>query len=634
MTPEQIVIESKLTKLKIKDKDKNTAKEIFSFASFDDAERYLDLATKLRKTAHSRGLDLDSYRKLENETDKIKFIQRSLHSFDKIIFTDNKEERSVINSIKDTSFSLDDFLSLSEKKRTYKNLIKENKLNFDDLMSDLKTSILEKDNRGFQISLEYQNDEIDKAVILSSANKLKRSIISKKYEFLINDETKEIFLESAKQGITKEQLRTSVAPKIAAMKSPEDFNALLGHVIGKNIDWTPEGIENKALKNGTDLIKDDNGIMYLEIDNFSDSQAFGSRMWCITRDNQFLQNYLYKDNTRIVFRLDTNLDIKEPDSYIAMLYQGDKLVEIYDKNDDVYKDEKDLFQKMKQVDIPNMSERSKHKKVMQIESMIKDPESDDVTNLTYLNLVDLKAFDILRFYDKHKDTDYYSFKNTDLYSSERNQLLLESYAKKFDSEQIEYILNSPQKESLSGQTEKTKHVLFKYAFEGCDNVEHLNYLLENFSVKEDDKNRYNQSVFNHIFSNPNKKIVKEFIDKSLNYNINLANVFSSEVNKNILEQNISLLLDYNPNFINESMESSNKRTFINICSNPNISTNTISMFLKSDSFEKEENKILQERFLNRIGRTSEKTALDQRFLDAIEQNQQKDIIKSKKRLKR
>lgn len=620
MNANELIIESKIKQLNIDKKDTDIARDILNTAGFDMGGQYLEYVTQLKKTAQLRYIDFNNAKEhFESEKTLIKFVQSALKSFDKIVNPDNKKERALIQNINNSEFPIDDYLLLSEKKKDYKQLIKQKDLDFNLQLENQRNAINNNDIRAFKITLELQNDDIEKAIIESNSNKLKRTVLSKKYQHLVNKETDEIFLEAAKQGITKEQMRESVSPKIAAMKNPQEFNELIGHVIGLNIVWDANALEKKAIENNTNVLKNEDGIIHLEIDNFSDSQTFGSRMWCITRDNEYLTDYLFKSNTRIVFQLDTNLDIKDKNAYVAMLYQGEKLNEVYDKNDTLYYSEDELFQKIKTIELPEMNESSKVKKIAQLEGIVTNGEDFNMTNQTYLNLVSLKAFDLLDFYEKNKDNGYYEWTQFNLYSSEQQQRKLEGLMPTFDKEQIEYIANSKSKELLSCSTEKTHDVLLNKGLKSAKDSKQIDYLLNRFSQNEDKSKTQYQSL-NGVLSNPNSEVVEHFLSKSIDYGINVGKVFSSKSNKQIPDDNIVALLNHNPNIIDESMELNNKVTFINLFSNNDRSEELMVETLKSKTFDKEEHLLLINKFSSRIEKTENKKEADISFSNAIQKS--------------
>lgn len=623
MNPIDILIDSKLSKLNL-DKDTSIlAKNVMNIYGVEDGYKYFKIAKKLSKTAKLRNIDIDTLHQCNTEKEIKSFIDSAMHSFDKIISTDNKNDRTLIKLLENTKLPLDDFCFITERKKDFRLLLKQRNIDFEKNMTLLKESIENNNLQAYKISIEYQNDDIEKSIIASNANKLKRSIISNKYKHLINQETEDIFIECSKQGVTKEQFRQSVAPKIAAMKNPEDFNELLGQVIGMNIDWDTGSLTKKAAKNETDVLSDNDGVVYLEINNFSDSQSFGSRMWCITREDDFLQTYLYASNSRVVFRLDTNKDIKDPESYIALLYKGTELNEVYDKNDKLFYEKDELFQKMKNINLPRQSENSKFKKIAQYNKIVKDADDFNMRNITYLTLLDLKAFDLLDFYEDNKDN-YYDWPQYNLYESESNEVFLKSHIPNFDKEQINYIFKSGSCEKLSGTTSKTKDVVFSEILRTTNDKELIDFVLTNMKEKTENKNSL--KILNSIFENKNSDVFNYFVKESKALNLDMSDIFSASVTKNIPDVNIQIAEKENSDFIKNVFLNNPKVSFINVFSSNERSPQCMASIMKNKIMKTESVQILKDKFENRIKKIDEnsRSENDKEYVKAMELSQKKE----------
>lgn len=648
MNPIDIIIESKINKLKLSEQQGELAKQVMRICGIEEGYKYFELATSLNKTATLRHIELKQISMIGlNDEEKIKhFVESAIKSFYKILKTDNKSDRQKIESLKHTDLPLDDFLFITEKKKDYKHLIKQKNIYFEEENKKLKNAIDNNNLRDYKISIEYQNDDIEKAIIASNGNKLKRSIISNKYRHLVNEETEEIFLECAKQGVTKEQFRNSVAPKIAAMKSASEFNELLGQVIGTNIEWNPEAFVEKAQSNDTEVIKNENGVVYLEVNNFSDSQAFGSRMWCITRANDYLEDYLFNMNTRIVFRLDTNKDIKDPEAYIAMLYKGTELNEVYDKNDTLYSEfynENNLFKRMKEIEIPRISDDSKTKKVAQYNKIVKNRSDFNMKNVTYLNLIDMKAFDLLDFYNENHDN-YYEWTQFDLYSSERTEEVLRNHIPLFDKEQIDYIIKSPLKEKLSSQTSKTNDVVIGEVLKHADSKEMIDFAFDKIAFYTGDlrKKEQNNRILQKVLENKNQKVLEYCLKEIMDKGYKPSEIFASFTNKSIPDNNIFTAIKIEDDFIKNAMNENNKRSFINIFSAQGRGQDLMEKVLSDSRMKEPDTLNLKEKFGKRINRLTEEEfekedketqEIMRNFLNAAKNTEDKNISKRKLKLK-
>lgn len=618
MNAKDVVIETKVSLLNLRNKDKKLASDIMYKVGFEIGFKYLSQATSLPKIADHKKIGLNQVKSvIDDEKELIKFITKSNASFSKIIDSSVKSDRLLIKDTIKKQLPVDDLISLIEKKKDFKALIKQKNINFDENIDNLKKAIEDGNRRAFDLAIEYQNDDIEKGRIESNANKLKRSIISGKYLHLVNDETNDIFLEAAKQGVTKEQMRTSVASKVAAIKNAHDFNDLLGDVIGLNIEWNPEALEQKAMQNNTDVISNENGVVMLEVDNFSDSQSFGSRMWCITRDDDHLQHYLYKDNTRIVFMLDTNLDIKDKKAYTALLYKGDSLNEVYDKNDKLLDDHTPFIN----LNLPPMSEKSCNKKYSEYKKKVYNKDDCRVNNLQLLTMIKIKAFDLAEHFVNNKDNGYYEWTQFDLYSGDTGESILRKMCESFDKEQLEFIRKMKHKELLSSEHYKTNDVILASSLKETNDKDHVDYILNTFIGEDISKEQY--CSLNEMLSNDNQNIVKHLVENSINHGIDLSNVLSAEANYNIPDSTINALIEYNPNIIEEAMLQNNKKTFINLFANNERSVDVMRECLESNAFKDENNKKILAMFTKRIERKGDDASqVDKRFLNSLEPKQE------------
>ena len=99
--------------------------------------------------------------------------------------------------------------------KDYKNLVKKENIVFENYFK----------NKGSLINnFESFNDNLQKVIIKSKANKLKRRIISKKYNYLCDKETESLFLEMAQMDFTKQELQDFIGKKLSAFHYSEELN--------------------------------------------------------------------------------------------------------------------------------------------------------------------------------------------------------------------------------------------------------------------------------------------------------------------------------------------------------------------------------------------------------------------------
>ena len=521
-----------------------------------------------------------------NSLQKIESINKSLFNMTNPA---KKEDNDIIKLLKKNNLKTDLYLRLIEKKKLNKNLIKSHKMDFSEETKKIK-DIFDNFNNGswsdIKYNFELQNDKIEKEIIVSNANKLERSIISNKYKKLINNETKNIFIECAMQGIKKEDLIQNVAPKIAAMETPEQFNELLENSIGLNIDWSLEGFKKKAKDMNVEIVREDNNQLYLEINNFQDSQQFGSRMWCITREEEYLNDYLYRENSRIVFKFDFDKDIKSPDAYTALLYQGKRLSDIYDKNDKnlsihLFADSEPDAIDYKKIILKEESQDSLDRKRAKMKELLRTQfRSDYHENPIVLNLMNLKLFD---------EVNSMSEGNLSIYSGYTNRLMFSGYLQCFDKEQVKFLESYKHRHDLISDKNTSTQILALEKIKRFKDKESVDEFFNNSFVKKNIKNLEGRdTVVGQLFEDDFIMHLEEYGLKKLQelikpYGFDISSVFSKMTRENINDEKLALFEKLEPNFIYNAAEAKPKSVVISFAKDNDLSKDNIKKFIKQVS---------------------------------------------------
>jgi len=200
--------------------------------------------------------------------------------------------------------------------KDYKNLVKKENIVFENYFK----------NKGSLINnFESFNDNLQKVIIKSKANKLKRRIISKKYNYLCDKETESLFLEMAQMDFTKQELQDFIGKKLSAFHYSEELNGALMNLMEIKEGWSVENwfkrIEKSNLIEGRDYeIKEQKeDSLILNIKTFKASQALGSKMWCITRESYMYDHYR-EDMVDYQFHYDFSKPASDDSSMTAVLY--------------------------------------------------------------------------------------------------------------------------------------------------------------------------------------------------------------------------------------------------------------------------------------------------------------------------
>ncbi len=173
--------------------------------------------------------------------------------------------------------------------------------------------------------LERFGDSIYKKIIDNNANKMINRTLSSKYRELLTENSRSLFVEMSLAGISVDTVRKEIGRKIAAIKTPKEFEEQAQRLLAHHSKWERSVVESRILKHnlveGVDYdVFFDNGFnsISLRIHTFKASQAFGSIMWCITRTNAMFRSYR-RDGSDYIFILNFSLPITDDLSLVAVL---------------------------------------------------------------------------------------------------------------------------------------------------------------------------------------------------------------------------------------------------------------------------------------------------------------------------
>lgn len=437
---------------------------------------------------------------------------------------------------------------MTEKTHIYKHLLKNKEIYPEKI---IKSYLDNKEHVNFQNkyakAIERINDDIEKAKIESLANKLERSVISNKYSHLVNDYVRNSFKECAKQNISKELLQKTIGKKIAAVKTPYQLDELINNAIGLNIDWSTKGMKQKIKEVSAEIIKEDNNKIYIEINDFNESSKLGSRMWCLTREEGYLNEYGYETNSRIIFVYDLNKDIKDDNSYTALLYKGSILESVFDKNDKELRNNDPIFKFFENENIPWLSETGLKAKKIKINNLI-NSNNFKINNLTIPML--LLTNNLENYIEHIGKKEYSNVLKEKLYNSERNQLYLNSLIEKMSFEQFEKLI-----------TKLPYQKLGEYDYSNSIELRHLNSFLKKANINDTKKAFEINKIHKKIeeISSKNEPLSKQIKYFTLMDNVLGLNKENFELVKNkLIENNIdisSLLLIKSNKIKTENIES-------------------------------------------------------------------------------
>jgi len=158
------------------------------------------------------------------------------------------------------------------------------------------------------------------------------SISSKKYQHLYDEEAFKTLELLYDLNIPPSELQDSLGKKLASFKNSKDFNKALKQLYSINSGFNTEAIINKAKSVNAEVIKNDNNLIILKIENFQQSSAVGSTSWCIVRDEVHFKSY--KEDCQQYFIYDLNKEPADNHSLIGItLYKDGSHSAAHLKND-------------------------------------------------------------------------------------------------------------------------------------------------------------------------------------------------------------------------------------------------------------------------------------------------------------
>lgn len=211
-----------------------------------------------------------------------------------------------------------------------------------------------KEQMAINQSFERIDDIIHHTVDNHQLKKYAHSIASNKYRELYNDASYMVIKELMDIGIPEKDLQDHIGKKIAAYKTPEEFNEALTKYLNTYNHFTPQQILHKASMAGSACVLNEDDLIVLRIKSFDESNKMGSASWCISRSSHYYNSYT-SDKSKQYFIYDFKQESTRRDSMIGvtithsgeyqaahlkddtMYYQDEKLNKIIQKiiNNDV-----------------------------------------------------------------------------------------------------------------------------------------------------------------------------------------------------------------------------------------------------------------------------------------------------------
>lgn len=210
----------------------------------------------------------------------------------------------------------------------YKHLMHNENILFEDFFNNK----LNKEE--FEKNIELFGDKVQNTILENKAKKLKHSVMSNKYKELEFEGIDGIFRTLVEENISRDLIQQFITKKLSAIYNSYEYEDHLNEFINNNINWSKESLLNKIKTKKTEveiLSNEDNKIL-LKIPSFKESKIFGSRMWCVTREEKHFKNYT-SNLSFFCFLYDFNKSPQDNESLKAIIINPKETEEIYLKDD-------------------------------------------------------------------------------------------------------------------------------------------------------------------------------------------------------------------------------------------------------------------------------------------------------------
>jgi len=186
-------------------------------------------------------------------------------------------------------------------------------------------------------SLEAVDDIFNAVILEHKINQYVGSILSKKYEHLLTDDSRDIFKSLYESGVSKQSLQTFIGKKLAALKTPDEFFEYVEKVKIHFSSFNEESLNAKLMGVGVTPTYSKDGVVIFHVDDFDKSKKLGSVSWCIARTESYFSGYT-NNGSRQYFMYDFNKKEEDNTSMIGVTLHKDGTIRAsHLKNDDDFR---------------------------------------------------------------------------------------------------------------------------------------------------------------------------------------------------------------------------------------------------------------------------------------------------------
>ena len=230
----------------------------------------------------------NEYQEVLSSKDMIELRSRLIGEYINEQFKKNPTIAKTFKQIKDIAY-VEHFDNLTKIINKYKDNEVILKLNEFALLLTFKDAAANNEH-SFTIYEKF-DDAMSKIIRDHKVKQYINSIASKKYEHLYNEQTYKLAGELFDMKLPDNSLQEYVGKKLAAFKTPEQFNEALNLFLESLNSFEMKATIAKAEKFGVQVISENDNKVILRIDNFETSKLMGSSSWCISRDESYFKSY-------------------------------------------------------------------------------------------------------------------------------------------------------------------------------------------------------------------------------------------------------------------------------------------------------------------------------------------------------
>jgi hypothetical protein len=337
--------------------DKKT--DIYTLPEWSNTQRIIIFADSSALIQNNR----NEYQEVLSSKEMIDLRSRLIGEFINEQFKKNPTIAKTFRQMKDIAYveHLDTFTKIINKYKENEAVLK---LNEFALLATFKEAAANNEH-SFTIYEKF-DDAMSKIIRDHKIKQYIHSIASKKYDHLYNEETYKLAGELYDMKLPDNSLQDYVGKKLAAFKTPEEFNGALNKFLGSLNSFTLDATKSKADTYGVEVISENDNKLILRINDFDQSHAMGSASWCISRDESYFKSYA--DNREQYFIFDFSKDKTDNSSMIGVTLEtnGDYSTAHYKDDSECEEDEEEMIQYL-QDEVDEYKEGLKEKNVSKIE---------------------------------------------------------------------------------------------------------------------------------------------------------------------------------------------------------------------------------------------------------------------------